>query len=279
MLNLLASLALAAVAQSPAAAPPVRDPRNWPTPVIDRVAPDLPRFHRGPAVLIFSKTNGFRDDSSIQAANAAVERLARARGWNVFVTENAALFNPRQIGRFDLVVFNSTSGDIFTPDQRAAFRAWLERGGGFVALHGAGGDPHYVWDWYVKAVIGAQFIGHPGRPKQFQTGRIRNVDRTHPATRPLPPEWRREEEWYAFDRVPSGSSTHVLAWLDERSYDPPANQVMGEHPIVWTRCVGRGRIFFSALGHKAETYSEPLHRAMIGGALDWAVQARRKGCR
>jgi type 1 glutamine amidotransferase len=280
LLTGLAFLASAAAVQPvPAHPASVRDPRNWPVPVMDRVAPALPSFHRGPAVLVFSKTNGFRDDASIQAANAAVEGLARARGWNVLVSENAALFNPRQIARFDLVVFNSTSGDIFTPDQRAAFRAWLERGGGFVALHGAGGDPHYDWDWYVDVVLGAQFIGHTGRPKQFQLGTIRVVDRNHPAMRPLPPQWRREEEWYAFNHAPSGYRTRVLARLDESSYEPPANQAMGDHPIVWTRCIGRGRVFFSALGHKAETYSEPLHLAMIGGALQWAVEARRKGCR
>jgi type 1 glutamine amidotransferase len=283
MFELVISLALAAIgpASEPpsATAAPARDPRNWPTPVMDKVAPVLPRFHAGPALLVFSKTNGFRDDASIRAGAEAVERLARARGWNVVVSENAAIFNPRQIARFDVVLFNSTSGDIFTPGQRATFRAWLEGGGGFVALHGAGGDPHYDWDWYVNVVLGAQFIGHTGRPKQFQLGTIRVAEPDHPAMRSLPPEWRREEEWYAFNHIPSGYGTHVLARLDERSYEPPASQVMGDHPIIWTRCIGRGRVFFSALGHKAETYSEPLHLAMIGDALEWASEARRKGCR
>ena len=96
--------------------------------------------------------------------------------------------------------------------------------------------------------------------------------------RPLPARWQREEEWYAFDRVPSGHGTRILARLDEGSYAPGPGQRMGEHPIVWTRCIGQGRVFYSALGHKAETYAEPLHLRMIDGAIAWAADARRHGC-
>jgi len=37
-------------------------------------------------------------------------------------------------------------------------------------------------------------------------------------------------------------------------------------------------VFFSALGHKAETYSEPLHRKMISGAIRWAARAEGAAC-
>jgi hypothetical protein len=280
----LSSIAVAPVyaqaAQPPAPATTgyVKDPRFWPTPVMDSVPPVLPRFTREHAVLIFSKTNGYRDDAQIKAANAALKSIARAKGWDELVSENAAVFNAEALPHFDVIVLNSTSGNIFTDSQRTAFRQWLEQGGGLVALHGAGGDPHYDWSWYVEVVLGAQFIGHTSKPHQFQQGLIRIADREHPATILLPPEWRREEEWYAFDRVPSGYGTRILARLDESSYDSAPEQRMGDHPIIWTRCIGRGRVFFSALGHKAETYSEPLHLQMIGGALSWAVEAKRRGC-
>ncbi|UWX04831.1 ThuA domain-containing protein [Pseudoxanthomonas sp. NC8] len=88
------------------------------------------RFARERAVLVFSKTNGFRDDAQIQAANRALRRLVEARSWDVYVSENAALFNPEALAKFDVVVLNSTSGDTFLPTQRDAFRHWLEQGGG-----------------------------------------------------------------------------------------------------------------------------------------------------
>jgi type 1 glutamine amidotransferase len=51
---------------------------------------------------------------------------------------------------------------------------------------------------------------------------------------------------------------------------------MGDHPIAWTRCVGRGRSFYSAIGHRPQTYSDPTYRTMLESAIGWAV--RRKAC-
>jgi len=271
-----------AVAGQPAApqaapAPFVKDPRYWPTPVMDTQRPVLPKLTRHPTVLIFSKTNGYRDDDQNKAAIAAVSELITQKKWDVFATENAATFDPKQLKKFDIIVLNSISGDVFLPEQREAFKNWIEAGGGVVALHGSGGDHHYDWQWYVDVLLGAQFIGHTYSP-QFQPGVIHIVDNTHPAMRNLPNEWQRTEEWYAFDRVPTGFHTHILATLDENSYHPIPQQVMGTHPLIWTRCIGNGRVFFSALGHKAETYSEPLHLKMIAGALDWAALAHKTKC-
>src|SRR5687768_7124458 len=122
---LSAALLFALAAQDGAAEPAPADP-HWPAPVLDTVPPQLP-----PAVLIVSKTNGFRHDS-IADAVPAIERLVAARGWSSFATENAAVFNPEQLARFDLVVFASASGEMFTPEQAAAFQAWVARGNGFV---------------------------------------------------------------------------------------------------------------------------------------------------
>ncbi|MBC2664223.1 ThuA domain-containing protein [Novosphingobium flavum] len=274
-----ALLTLQAAPAAVSAALPPRDPRNWPTPVMDRVAPRLPPLRHG-AVLILSKTNGFRDPEQIAAATSAITEIVRESGRDAFATENAAVMNPRDLRRFSTVVLNSTSGNIFDDAQRAAFRRWVERGGGVVLLHGAGGDPAYDWAWYAQTLIGAQFIGHTGRPMQFQQATIDVKDRTNPATRDLPERWTRTEEWYSFDRVPAGQGTRILATLDESTYQPfPERTRMGAvHPLIWTRCVDKGRVFFSALGHKAETYAEALHRKLIGGAIRWASRRQGSGC-
>ena len=250
--------------------PPPGDP-HWPKPVMDTVPPALPKLRPG-AVLILSKTNGFRDSAQIEAAKKVLAELVRKQGRDLFETENAAVMNPRDLARFSTVVFNSTSGNIFDDSQRAAFKAWVEQGGGVVLLHGAGGDPKYDWRWWPEVLIGAQFIGHTGRPKQFQQGTIDVIDRTHPATRNLPAKWVRTEEWYSFDRIPSGHGTRILATVDETSYEPfPERVRMGNpHPVIWSRCIGKGRVIFSSLGHKAETYAEPLHQVLIGDAIRWA---------
>lgn len=253
----------------------------------DSVAPELPRMPAGTAVLIFSKTNGFRDDEQIVAAKAALADIARERGWTSFETENAAVFNPDQLRRFKVVVWNSVSGDVLTPPQRQAFKAWLEAGGGFVGLHGAGGDPEYAWRWYVEDLIGAQFIGHTMNP-QFQEAILTIEDRDTPATRHLDPTWKRTDEWYSFASNPRAKGYRILVTIDERTYIPRMDLpspladrdigMGGDHPMIWTHCVGDGRAFYSALGHTAASYREVAHRQMIGGAISWTAGLEGPGC-
>ena len=275
---ILPALALALAAPALAQAGPEisrpahpHDMRNWPTPVWDTVPPPLPERMRHPAVLIFSKTNGYRDLEQIPTAAAAITKLVEKHGWTAFATENGAAFTPETLKHFDVIVFNSTSGDLFSPEQRAAFQHWLEAGGGFVALHGAGGDPHYAWGWYVTNVIGAQFTIHTHAP-QFQQGRIMIEDQKSPIMRGLGASWTRTEEWYSFAASPRGPGTHILASLDESSYDATPELRMGDHPLIWERCVGTGRVFFSALGHQASAYAEPPHLRMIDKAIQWAAR-------
>lgn len=253
--------------------------------VYDAEAPVLPAMKQ-PAILIFSKTNGFRDSAQITAANAALEKIARDKGWASFATENAAIFNPVQLSQFQAVVWNSVSGDVLTPQQRAAFRQWLEAGHGYVGLHGSGGDPSYEWRWYVDNLIGAQFTGHTLGP-HIQPGRLVVEDRTHPATDGLDAEWRRDDEWYSFAKSPRAKGYTVLVSIDESSYQPreripllvDKDLRMGrDHPMVWTHCVGKARAFYSALGHRPESYSEPRHVAMIAGAIAWAAGLEGPPC-
>jgi uncharacterized protein len=258
----------------------VRGASNVRTPVYDTVQPTLPFVMDAPAILIFSKTNGFRDEKAMLASNMALLEMAEREGWSYFVTENAAVFNPEQLRQFQAVVWNNTSGDVLTQEQREAFKDYIEGGGGFVGIHGAGGDPQYAWRWYVERLIGAQFIGHPSGP-QFQQATVRIEDTNDPATRLLGEEWQRVDEWYSFAASPR-EKVHVLATLDERTYSPMGGQRdlrMGkDHPIIWKHCVGKGRAFYSALGHSAGTYEEPLHLAMLRGAIAWAAGLEGEGC-
>ena len=111
------------------------------TPTFDKEPPVIPADLKPGGVLIFSKTNGFRDDAAIQASNAALAAIAHERGWPFFITENGAVMNKEQLSKFKVVVWNNTSGDTLTEDQRAAFKSWMENGGSFVGTHGSGGDP------------------------------------------------------------------------------------------------------------------------------------------
>ncbi len=243
---------------------------------IDRVPPELPADFGGRGavgVAVFSKTQGYRHEEAIPAAQQLLREIAARRGWQLFETENAALFAPELLARVRVVFGNNNTGDNLSEEQEAAFRSWIEEGGGFVGVHGAGGTSYEFWDWYKDQLLGARFTAHPMFP-QFQRAVLRIEDRTHPATRHLGRRWEREDEWYSFEASPRARGVQVLASLDESSYSPrqPGRDLrMGDHPIVWCHCVGKGRSLFSALGHKAEYYREPEHRGLLEGALAWAA--------
>ncbi len=149
--------------------------------VYESVPPVLPAKLNPTAILIFTKTNGYRHGPAIVASSAALQAIAAKNGWSSYVTENGAVFSPAQLARFKAVIWDNTSGDTLLPAQRAAFRDYIEKGGGFVGIHAAGGDPSYIWRWYVDTLIGAQFVGHPMFP-QFQSAVVDIEDRNDPAT-------------------------------------------------------------------------------------------------
>jgi type 1 glutamine amidotransferase len=233
-----------------------------------------------PAILVFEKMTGWLDKPSEAAAHAALFAIAQRNGWAIVATDRAGAITPANLRHFDVVIWNNVSGDALTLSQRRVFKSYIEHGGGFVGLHGAGGDPDYFWDWYVDTLIGARFIGHPMAP-QFQEARIIVTDPESPIVRDLAPGWRMTDEWYSFRPNPRVNGAHVLLSLDEATYSPRLGEKdlrMGDHPIAWTRCVGDGRSFFSAIGHRPEGYSEPHNVKVMEAGIAWAAGVGTSRC-
>jgi len=265
--------------------------RNWDTiqrtmlggvKVYETEPPTMPAEIARPAILVFSKTNSFRHEEAIPVANVMFAELAQENGWGYFQTENGATFSPDILARFDAVVFNNVSGDVFTANQRQALKDYIAGGGGFLGVHGSGGDFEYDWKWYVNDLIGAQFSGHPIDP-QFQEATVHVEDRTHPSTEHLAETWERTDEWYSFQKSPRRDGYHILATLDETTYDPGSffgNSLAmgGDHPIAWWHCSGNGRVLYSAMGHKPDAYLEPEYRQMLLGATNWVLRKQGEGC-
>ncbi|MFM5907992.1 MAG: ThuA domain-containing protein [Novosphingobium sp.] len=251
----------------------------------ERYDNDVPAFSLPKAkvrLLVMEKINGFKDVPSVNAAHAALEAMATRKGWAIAFTEKGGAINAKTLAQFDAVIWNNISGDILTLSQRKALQGFLARGGGFAAMHGSAGDPAYFWDWYPDTLIGARFTGHPMAP-QFQEARV-IVSTDHPIAKAanLPREWRMTDEWYSFRTSPRAAGAQVIASLDEASYTRQGRfgeslDMGADHPIAWTNCIGKGRMFYSAIGHMPQTYSQPQALALLEAGIDWAA-SEKNGC-
>lgn len=223
-------------------------------------APDAPRQ---PRILVFTKTTGFRH-SSIPVAVQAVRELGARAGLTVDATEDVALFTPRNLARYEAVVFLLTTGNSLNAAQQRAFERFIQAGGGFAGVHSAT-DTEYAWDWY-GGLVAARFRNHP----HIQQATIRVSDRRHPSTAGIPSAWGRSDEWYNFARAP-GRGVRILARLDETTYTPGDGAMGSNHPIAWSHTYRGGRAWYTGGGHTEQSYAEPLFRRHLLGGIRYAA--------
>jgi type 1 glutamine amidotransferase len=233
-----------------------------------REAPAVARTAAGSAsglgrVLVYSRTGGFRHPS-IADGHAAFARLAKENGFVVDATEDPSAFTDEGLARYRVVVFLHTSGKVLDEAGKAALQRWLAKGNGWVGVHAAA-DGDKDWPWYT-GLVGARFTHH----SSIVPATIEIADRDHPATSPIPAAWKRTDEWYNFATNPR-SSVHVLATVDERTYE--GGTMGSDHPIAWCQSYGGGRSFYTALGHTPESWDEPLFLAHVLGGVRWAAGA------
>jgi type 1 glutamine amidotransferase len=211
-------------------------------------------------VLVFSKTLLYRH-ASITNGIEAIRKLGAENHFQVDATEDSAWFTPERLARYRVVVFLSTSGDILNEQQQAAFKDFLEHGGGLAAVHAAvAGDvaTEGSWPWYGETLC-AKFTNHSG----IVEAAVEIEDGKSPSTTGLPKRWVRTDEWYNFISSPRGCA-HVLATLDETSYK--GGTMERDHPIAWQKKAGQGTVWYTALGHTEASFTEPLFlKHLLGG--------------
>jgi uncharacterized protein len=212
-----------------------------------------------PRLLVYSRTAGYRHDS-IPAGVSALRRLGEEAGCAVDATEDPAALTPRGLAPYAVIVFLSTSGDVLGDAGRDALQRYMAAGGAWLGIHGAA-TTEYSWP-YFGGLVGAWFDQHPPE----QTATVITADRSHPATAHLPPAWTWHDEWYAFRSSPR-PGVRVLLTVDEATY---SGGTMGaDHPVAWCHEYGGGHCFYTALGHCARAFAEPVFLRHLGGALRW----------
>ncbi|MDZ4857427.1 MAG: ThuA domain-containing protein [Candidatus Hydrogenedentes bacterium] len=238
----------------------------------------------GEAVFL-SKSSGFEhscikwDDTKESHVDRVLKKLAPQFGTAVLCTKDASLINADNLKKYKLVIFFTTldldeegsdKNPPMKPSGQAELIEWINNGGGFMGFHCASDTFHTPEGAevtpYIK-MVGGEFRGHGA---QFD-GIVRVVDKTHPAMAHVPTEWTIKDEWYLFKNL-NADSIHVLATLDsgpERLKQEMYN--IPNYPIIWCSELGKGRVFYNAMGHREDVWDAEAFQQSVVDAAKWVM--------
>ncbi len=224
-----------------------------------------------PRILVFTRNGPTLDGrkgyvhDNIASSVAAIRQLAGQHGIAVDVTDDAQLFNDATLPRYRALVFSNTNNEIFdTADQRAALQRYIRGGGGFVGIHSACGSMRN-WPWF-WAMAGGTFARHP----KLQEFTITVADRQHPSTAFLGETWRWTDEFYYLREMPPGLQVLLTGALEPLD-DPQKPKGETSRPLAWCHVFEGGRCWFTTLGHRKESYADPVFQKHLLGGILWAV--------
>ena len=235
-------------------------------------------------VLFFTKSAGFihpviaRLGEQPSFADKILIQIGKDHGFEVVASKDGTLFEPDQIGQWDAFVF-MTTGDLTKPGtdrkppmSEAGLKAFLDAvtaGKGFVGMHCAtdtfgkhrgqdGNDP------YIK-MIGGHFSGHGPQQK----AKIEIADSKFPGVAGFGTgSFELNDEWYGQKYLADDLHvilTQVTEGMNGKDYDRP------NYPETWARMEGKGRVFYTSMGHREDVWTNPNFQALLLGALGWTT--------
>lgn len=154
---------------------------------------------------------------------------------------------PANLAKVDAVIFANTTGENFPLPDPKGFCEWVEKGGAFIGMHSAT-DTFNKFAPYHEMLQGT-FNGHGA---QVAVDLV-NLDKTHPATAPLPERWAIQQEEMYLIKNHDRSKVHALLQMPHHPNKP---EQAGYFPVSWVREAGKGRVFYTSLGHREDLWSD-----------------------
>ena len=177
----------------------------------------------------------------------------------------------KNLVQYDAVVFCSTTGELpLTEEQKADFMSFVrDEGKGFVGIHAAL-DTFYNWPEYGE-MIGGWFDGHPWNtfdaPVIIEDPGFPAVTHFTGTSLVLKDEMYQPKSW-------SREKVNVIMRLDDSKLDyakTPKARADRDFAITWSKMHGKGRVFYSSLGHTRESWQDPQVQTMYLEAIRWAL--------
>ncbi|WP_422925816.1 ThuA domain-containing protein [Singulisphaera sp. PoT] len=232
-------------------------------------------------VLFFTKSCTFqhsviaREGDKLAHAERILTELGKEHGFEVVASKDGRLFDPDKIGEWDAFAFQTTGvltepGSDKTPpmskDGKKALLDAIRDGKGFIGMHCATDTFHSGPDGidpYID-MIGGEFIIHGAQ----QVAKIDVIDPEFPGAKAFGTSFEINDEWYAQKNL--ADDLHVILAHDTKGmtglmYDRP------NFPETWARAYGKGRVFYTSMGHREDVWANPLYQGLLLGALNWAT--------
>ena len=214
--------------------------------------------------------------ASISHALATIERLGRASGlYETTIRTDTQLLTKhplpghRGLADFDAIFFYSIGEPAMTPEQKADLLSFVrDDGKGFVSTHTANND-FFDWPEYTE-LIGGRFDDHPW---ELFDAPVLVEDPAFPAMKAFPPHFTINDEIYQMKDF-SRDRVRVLARLDPAQLDLGNKRVHRtdrDFAVAWAHSYGKGRVFYSTLGHRPEVWDRPDVQTMYREALKWSM--------
>ncbi|MDH6342090.1 type 1 glutamine amidotransferase [Parabacteroides sp. PFB2-12] len=210
---------------------------------------------------------GWDGHEPIQCRDIFVPWL-KAEGAEVFEFDNLECYEDAELmGKVDLIIQHWTQGTISRGQERALLTA-VKSGIGLAGWHGGTGDSFRNNIEY-QYMVGGQWVAHPGNVIPY---RVNITDKKDPVTRGLSDFDMKSEQYF----MHIDPNVKVLA----------TTTFSGEHnewidgavmPVAWKKQYGKGRVFYSSLGHVAKDFDVPEALEIMKRGIRWAAESKEKG--
>jgi type 1 glutamine amidotransferase len=227
-------------------------------------------------LLVIGEEKGYRHEA-VSHAMVTIERLGRESGlWDTVIrTDTEALtkkkleYNAKNLNDFDAVVFY-TGGTLEMDDQKKAdFISFVhDDGKGFIGVHSAA-ITFTQWPEYGD-MLGGYYDEHPWNTFDAP---IVVEDAAFPGMKQWKPSFTISDEIYQM-KMFSRANTRVLMRLDAGKLDlnnPRVHRKDNDFAVTWAKMYGKGRVFYTTLGHVEANWDKPEMQAMFTEAIKWAL--------
>jgi len=228
-------------------------------------------------LLVIGEEKGYRHEA-VSHAMATIERLGKESGlWDTTIrTDTEALtkkkleYNAKNLDYFDAVLFYTGGNLEMDEQQKKDFLSFIhDDGKGFVGVHSAA----ITWTKWPEfgEMLGGYFDEHPWGTFAAP---IVVEDPSFPGMSQWPREFTWTDEIYQIKNY-SRENTRVLMRLDASKLDlsnPKVHRKDKDFAVTWAKMYGKGRVYYSTLGHVEANWDNPEMQKMYFEAIKWALR-------